>query len=143
MEMDIDLNGVPDLLRRLKALTGDKQRDAVTRALSAGAHYLEGQFKIAAPVDTGFLRNAIYVRGAQESGYSNARADAEAANPKGEMLAEARTPPEGEVHVIFGAEYTAYVEANQPFITPAFNASKSTVIELIHRHIADFIAGAR
>lgn len=154
MELHVGLEGFPELLKKFKALSGREQKAALGRGLQAAALYLKEQFKIGAPVDTGFMRNAIYVRAVDYSGYAKAVASAShchysqkfkrgVTHAAADMLPESR-PPRGpdEVHVVFGARYTAPVEARKPFIKTAFNASKDTAADVARKHIQAFIEGA-
>jgi len=141
MELQVDLKGFPELLKRLQAMAGPQQRRAMQDGLKAGAFILEGEFKVASPVDTGFMRNAIYVRGPDYSGYQDARSSADSfdvsaktgrkVNHAGDFHPESGAPDELQVKVCFGAEYTAYVEANEPFIQPAFTRGKDEALKAI------------
>lgn len=58
MEIRVTIFGVPGQQEALEAIM---RPAAMVQALTAAALYVEGQAKIKAPIDTGFLRNSIGV----------------------------------------------------------------------------------
>lgn len=140
-----DIQLTDDRLRKLP----ERLHDAAQRLVDRTAFGIEGQAKILAPVDTGFLRNSIYTETAKSSGYDKALAAAERLHAKrhagqrksartgqwvdvvGKMLDAPDAPGDLAANVIVGAEYGIYVEYGtmfapaQPFLTPAFEAAKA------------------
>ena len=90
--------------------------------LTALALYIEGEAKVNAPVDTGFMRNAIYTIAPDESGRGQAQAAAQAVADRS-MVSQ---PPVGEhqaaVHA--AAEYTIYQEIKRGFLYGALEKAK-------------------
>lgn len=83
---------------------------------------IEAQAKMNAPVDTGALRNSVYVEGKEKSDYQQAAAGVTSRRP--DVETERHPAPSGKVIANVGpcVEYAEYVElgANaQPFLTPA------------------------
>ena len=87
---------------------------------------IEARAKMRAAVDTGAMKNSIYVTlGTGESNYTDAVADALDKNPMAAILPEAAKPGEHEALIGPSVEYGPDVEygtvkmAAQPFMTPA------------------------
>lgn len=123
MECEIVLED--ERLRRLPARLESKGRFLVRQT----AHQIEGEAKTRAAVDTGFMRNSIYVVASDESNYAERKGEAEAANSLGIMEPEMQRPDNDlEALTVVGAEYGAAVEygtsraAAQPYLTPAVEA---------------------
>ena len=100
----------------------DRNADRIVRKT---AFDLQGEAMQRAPVDTGFLKNSIYVRTESTSGYAGASEKAGEQNADGQMLPEVPQPGEHTAIVAVGAEYGVYVEmgtarrAATPFLAPA------------------------
>ncbi len=128
MECEVVLED--ERLRRLPAHLNAKGRSLVRQI----AHQWGAEAKPRTPLDTGFLRNSIYVVASDESNYREAEAEAKASNPLAEMLGEMNRPDNDlEALVVVGAEYGAAVEyghhlpsgefvAEQPYLAPAGEA---------------------
>jgi HK97 gp10 family phage protein len=75
-----------------------------------------------APVDTGFLKNSIYVETEKESTYGDAGGGGDGSQ---EMLPEVEKPAKHQAVIAVGASYGLYVEMGsvhgpaQPYLTPA------------------------
>lgn len=95
-------------------------RDATADGLLAAAFQVEAQAKVNVvangQVDTGFMLNAIYAAGIDESDYAQARGEAEAQNPDASMAAEERPPDDLTVLVAAAAEYAIYQEITNSFL---------------------------
>lgn len=98
------------------------------KALLALAFQIEGQAKINitnnGQVDTGFMRNSVYVSGGGASSYGNTDASGLYPSPKtGEdenrELGPELTPPADDVYVVVGAAYAIYQETQQSFLYQA------------------------
>lgn len=93
-------------------------KDAGTEGLEATGFQVEGQAKtnvvINDQIDTGFMMNAIYTVGPNNSSYSGAKAAA-LAKADHEMGNEQK-PPENQVFVVAGAGYSIYQETRQSFL---------------------------
>lgn len=106
MEIRVQIEGVEAALRRLDRLVGE---EALRAGLSQAAFFVEGQAKVKAPVDTGFLRNSIAV-----------------------VSVSSR-----EAVIGVGAEYGVYVEMGtrrmraQPFMRPALENNRDRIAEII------------
>lgn len=99
---------------------------AVSRAVRKAAFDIQGMAMAMAPVDTGFLKNSIYVVTHDASTYERADLRASGKNSDAEMLPEIDEPPNDRTaYVAVGADYGLYVEfgtANapaQPYLLPA------------------------
>lgn len=86
---------------------------------------IEQQAKIAAPVDTGFLRNSIYTVTNRESGRPAADAAAQSIRKGASLGPEPTADDDLTAIVAVGAEYGIYVELGtvrapaQPYLLPA------------------------
>lgn len=125
---------VYDLLPELAA----KLEETVSKVVRKTAFDIQAMAAAAAPVDTGFLKNSIYVvTGDGESTYGRAQ------EPSGsqQLLPEVDHPAKKtEAIVAVGAEYGLYVEYGsvhgpaQPYLTPAAETMK-TQFEHAMRHL--------
>ncbi|MEE8599235.1 MAG: hypothetical protein V3S69_06985 [Dehalococcoidales bacterium] len=93
------------------------------------AFVLEGQAKIGAKVDTGFMRNATYAVPADESPSDTGWESGDYDDREGNTVFRGRSDsvPSLRKHqaaVHFAAEYTIHVEMREPFIYPALEATK-------------------
>lgn len=86
---------------------------------------IEQQAKIAAPVDTGFLRNSIYTVTNRESGRPAADASTQSIHKGANLGPEPTAGDDLTAIVAVGAEYGVYVELGttrspaQPYLLPA------------------------
>lgn len=92
--------------------------EATEQALAAVAFQIEGEAKVRARVDTGFMRNAVYVVTRDGDDYEQRGMEARAVNPTGEMASRAALA-DADAAVVAGAEYSIYVEQRYPFLYPA------------------------
>lgn len=83
--------------------------------LQAG-YQVEAEAKIGAAVDTGFMRNSVYVHSDKASTF---RARSEEIDGRLHETTNAPPEPGDGVIVGVGADYAIYVEAEQPFLYPA------------------------
>jgi hypothetical protein len=106
---------------------------------------VEAQAKARAPVDTGFMRNSLYVVTKASSTYSQASSDTPP--PGASLLPEIPKPTDDmTAFVAVGANYGLYVEmgtsrmAAQPYLIPAADMVRPLFIEALAR--LDFALGA-
>lgn len=108
-----DSHEVVELQHRLEASTAQVRAGAARVTRAAGAR-VERDAKIAAPVDTGYLRNSISARITGNANTSTATVSA-------------------------GANYGAYVEfgtsrmSPQPYMIPAFDRNKQPFIQALQQ----------
>lgn len=145
MRLTCDVELTDDRLRNLPRYLWDAAQKLVDRT----AFDIERRAKLAAPVDTGFLRNSIYTITAGGSGYDAAQSRAERLDVKrhigerksaatgrwvdveGTMLEEAGGAGFLTAIVAVGAEYGIYVEygtahqAAQPYLEPAIEEARA------------------
>jgi len=111
MEIRVTVEGIEEALRRLDRLVGE---EALRAGLSQAAFFVEGQAKVKAPVDTGFLRSSIAV-----------------------LSVSSR-----EAVIGVGAEYGVYVEEGtgrmeaQPFMRPALENNRERIAGMIRDALA-------
>lgn len=109
-------------------------RDALDEILTEGAFHVEAYAKPDAPVDTGFMRNAIYTIPANDNPSKRSETD-----PDGEYTSKktgvksirikASEPPK-EKHVAMvhaAAVYTIYQEMKESFVYDALKKVKSEI----------------
>lgn len=112
-EMIIIYDLLPEIAEKL-----DK---ALDEAVRKAAFDIQGKAQAKAPVDTGFLKNSVYVVTHNESTYHDVQEPEEGQ----ELLPEVGTPKEHEAVIAVGASYGVYVEFGsehgpaQPYLTPA------------------------
>lgn len=100
----------------------EKLAKALDEAVKKAAFDIQAAAQAAAPVDTGFLKNSIYVETHSESTYGQI---AEPTSPTATVLPEVEKPKEHQAVVAVGANYGVYVEFGtvhgpaQPYLTPA------------------------
>lgn len=101
-------------------------RENASKAVRATAFNIVLDAQGYAPVDTGALKNSIYVVTDDNSGYQNASSDARAVSADVEMLPEMAAPKSDLTAIVaVGAEYGLYVEMGtvnapaQPYLEPA------------------------
>ncbi len=108
MEIRVRIEGIDEAVQQLNDLT------ALRQGLSAAAFYVEGQAKLKAPVDTGFLRNSIQVLRVTDR----------------------------EALIGVGAEYGIYQEMGtrfmsaRPFMRPAVENNRERIAEIIRQALA-------
>lgn len=90
-----------------------KVADASAEFLLAMAFQVEAEAKPNVPVDTGFLRNSSYVKGAGTDTFTP-RQDGDR-----ETVSSILTPADGEVVVGFAADYAVYQEIKNNFLHSA------------------------
>ena len=106
-----------DLLPEL----AEKLETALDEVVKKAAFDIQALAQMKTPVDTGFLKNSIYVRTPDESTYD----DAQEPEPGQTLLPEVAAPHKHEAVVAVGASYGVYVEFGsvhgpaQPYLTPA------------------------
>jgi len=110
---------VYDILPELAA----KMEDVLSEIVRKTAFDLQAMAQAAAPIDTGFLKNSIYVVTHDKSTYGNVSAPAKAGQ---ELLPEVERPgTPTEAVVAVGANYGVYQEYGtshipaHPYLTPA------------------------
>ena len=124
--------GDKELTRKLQRLSNAAQSRILNQVVASGAFVVEGYAKIEAKVDTGFMRNSIYVKTAEFSGYGEASFAAAKALPvtaaSRAMLPEVPRLPTGTAVVAVGAEYGVHVEyLTKPFMRPAVDAHRPEI----------------
>lgn len=98
------------------------------KALLALAFQIEAQAKINitnnGQIDTGFMRNSVYVSGAGESSYGNTDPSGlypsrKSGTDEDRELGPELTPPNEDVYVVVGAGYAIHQENRQSFLYEA------------------------
>lgn len=86
---------------------------ATREGLLTLGYQLEGEIKVGAPVDTGFMRNTVYVHSSEVSTFQ--------AQSRDGYETTSAPPAVDDDTVIVGvaADYAIYVESTQPFVYPA------------------------
>jgi len=131
IEIKIVFNDLPRLQGELRSLA-----DKVIRKAAAD---IKARAQDKAPIDTGFLKNSIYMKTNRESGYAAARAEAMKSNPEATMLPEVEDPGELSAIIAVGAEYGVYVEFGtnkapaRPYLTPATEEVRPALTEAMRR----------
>lgn len=113
--------------------------DRITRrGLLAIAHQIEGQTKVNitdnGQVETGFLRNSVYVTGLGESSYGQANQSGEYTSQKSGDVVERELAPEisnddKSVAIVAGANYAIYQEMEDSFLFRALEQVVGQVAE--------------
>jgi len=133
----------------------DQFRDLAGRVIRMTAFMIEGDAKLACPVDTGALRASIYTSTAGKSGYEKAIVEAETVywsnkvgqdTSKGMPLSEAAPVPDSLLTAIVavGMSYGIYLEKGttkmpaKPFLGPAADGQR----DFFRREMAKAIADA-
>jgi hypothetical protein len=96
---------------------------ATDELLTRLAFYVEGEAKIEAPVDTGFMRNAIYAIGVDQNHRSAAEAESSMAADRELAPYPDLKPHEAAVHG--AAEYTIYQEMVRSFFYRALEKARA------------------
>lgn len=87
-----------------------KQTAALDQITRKAGFDCQAGYQQRAAVDTGFQVNSCYVVTSNQSTYSQAKAEAETANPKATMLPEVERPQKLEVKCGVGAAYAFWNE---------------------------------
>jgi len=109
-------------------LAVDQANDRLVTQL---AHYVEGEAKVNAPVDTGFMRNAIYATTPLAS--NRGKAESEARSRADRELAPEPTLEEGEAAVHGAAEYTIFQETRVGSLYGALEKARGVVGGMIQQ----------
>lgn len=125
--IDVTFNRFPEIARALPV-----EADKVVRKT---AFDIEGRAKDLAPVDTGALKNSIYVKfGGGESTYNRAQVAASTMNPESGLLPEMARPEAHTATIGPAVEYGIFLEFGtrsmpaQPYMTPAAEAARGAFI---------------
>lgn len=113
----MSVRGGEQLRRNLARLAGAERRQAQRDGLEAGARIVETYAKIAAPVDTGFLRSSITV---------------DEVTPMEAIIGPHTDYAE---HVEFG---TSRMEA-QPYMRPALDEHENEIVDAVAATVAAFV----
>jgi len=103
----------------------------VSELVRKTAFKVEQNAKMRAAVDTGAMRNSIYVVTPDSDSYTQAAGAAKAANPNAETSPLPQPTGEFTAHVGPAVEYAVYVElgshkmAAQPFLVPAVEQERA------------------
>lgn len=112
---------------------------AVGKLVRRAAFGIERSAKKRAAVKTGFMRNSIYSRTEDQSGYTKASAAAGRRNKDATPLPEVSPPAHNEAWVAVGAEYAIYVEfgthkmAAKPYFYPAVEEIRPKFLAALQR----------
>jgi hypothetical protein len=109
------------------------------------ANAVEGETKLNirdnGQIDTGFMVNSVFVVRPDSSGYSAAKAAAEAQNPKAVMAPEPAMEGDAQAGVGVGAEYAIYQEVKKAFLYPAAQKiaeqAGATVVKVMNEMVKD------
>ena len=102
---------------------------ATDELLAQLAFYVEGEAKVGAPVDTGFMRNAIYALAPDQNHRSTAEAESAAIADRGLAPFPDVKPHEAAVHG--AAEYTIYQEMLRSFLYDALEKARKVAPGII------------
>ena len=103
--------------------------NATDELLTQLAFYVEGEAKVGAPVDTGFMRNAIYALAPDQNHRSTAEAESAAAADRELAPFPDLKPHEAAVHG--AAEYTIYQEMAKSFLYDALEKARKVAPGII------------
>jgi len=106
-------------------------KEATAEMLDAAAHLIETEAKINAAVDTGFMRNSIYVVTPISNTYGKTDASGSFQSKKEKRQVERRLAPQANAPedgavVVVGAEYAIYEEMHRAFLYPALEKVASS-----------------
>lgn len=118
-DITVRVQGTAELRRALERLRGAERRQAQQDGLEAGARVVETYAKLAAPVDTGTLRNSIML---------------DEATPERAILGPHVDYAE---HVEFGTSRMAA----QPYLRPAVDEHEREIVDAIEAAVRDFVEG--
>lgn len=151
--MDIKVNfrveGLSDLLKKLEALKNIEKDPRIDKALGRGAARIQGAVKLLTPVDTGNLRNKIFVAHEKMMEY------AVTTNVEYAVFVEYGTGKLGDPSVPHTSKdhWTYYSDKLQKFITthgqkPAhmftkgFSQAHKTAFEIVRKEVMEVIKNA-
>jgi len=129
--------GFSRLTRKLDKLDDAAKHHICDQMADAGAFVIEGEAKVRAAVDTGFMRNSIYVVTAKRSTYLIALIQAKMANiqrgtAERPMLPEHGPMRYGYAAVVVGAEYAVHQEFNgTAFLRPAVDDNTGKILKVM------------
>ncbi len=118
-DITLRVRGSAELRRALERLRGAERRRAQQDGLEAGARVVETYAKLAAPVDTGTLRNSIML---------------DEVTPERAILGPHVDYAE---HVEFGTSRMAA----QPYLRPAVDEHEREIVDAIEAAVRGFIEG--
>jgi HK97 gp10 family phage protein len=116
-DITMRVQGTAELRRALNRLRGDERRRAQQDGLEAGARIVETYAKVAAPVDTGALRNSIML---------------DEVTPERAILGPHVDYAE---HVEFGTSRMAA----QPYLRPAIDEHEAEILDAIEAAVLGFV----
>lgn len=117
-DITVRVQGTAELRRALERLRGAERRQAQQDGLEAGARIVEMYAKVAAPVDTGTLRNSIMV---------------DEVTPERAIIVPHTDYAE---HVEFGTSRMAA----QPYLRPAVDEHEREIVAAIEDAVRGFVA---
>lgn len=132
--VEIKVDGLAELDRKLRALGPDIARKGLRSAVGAGARVILNQAKARAPVDTGTLRRALYMKQIREES-SDSRQTFFVSVRSGKKEQKKNRDAWYWRLVEFGTEKMSA----QPFLRPAFEAAKLQALERIKAKLAERI----
>lgn len=118
-DITLRVRGSAELRRALERLRGAERRQAQQDGLEAGARIVETYAKLAAPVDTGTLRNSIML---------------DEVTPERAILGPHVDYAE---HVEFGTSRMAA----QPYLRPAVDEHEREIVDAIEAAVRGFVEG--
>lgn len=151
--MDLNINfrveGLSDLLRKLEALKNIEKDPRIDKALGRGAARIQGSVKMLTPVDTGNLRNKIFVAHEKMMEYSVTT------NVEYALYVEYGTGQLGDPTVPHTAKesWTYYSDKLKTFITThgqapvhmfskGFASAHKTAFEIVRKEVMEVIRSA-
>ena len=151
--MDIKVNfrveGLSDLLKKLEALKNIEKDPRIDKALGRGAARIQGAVKLLTPVDTGNLRNKIFLAHEKMMEY------AVTTNVEYAVFVEYGTGKLGDPSVPHTSKdhWTYYSDKLQKFITThgqkpvhmftkGFSSAHKTAFEIVRKEVMEVIKNA-
>lgn len=141
MKMTIRVEGMQDIIERIRQIAQTTRRDVVVSALEAGGEVIAEEARRLVPVQTGNLRDSIGVA----TGGLNFSA---VSLSKGNISVQIgpRQGPDEPHNGFYGhmIEFGTYRIAPQPFMRPAFDRVSGEAAEVVAEHLgAEFEKLAR
>ena len=141
-----NLTGFKELAEALKKLGARAAKNALRRAVSAGAAEVRNQARANAPVDSGTLKRSIAIKREkdQRGGPLAATYTVFVKQAKNGSVGQKNVKANGK----FDAYYARFVEFGtskvpaQPFLEPAFQTTKSEAVKIIGETIDEGIQKA-
>ncbi|NHE57957.1 HK97-gp10 family putative phage morphogenesis protein [Cyclobacterium plantarum] len=135
-----------DLLRRLRRLNADVEKQVIRKAVRKGANAIKREAKKNVPVDSGNMKKRIIIRTAKRTGGTMAfvRVDSPAHHLI-ELGTEDREPKKAKVLAFMGSSgnmvYVKKVKGvtPNPFLGKAFESKKSNAIDAFNTELRKFI----